>query len=89
MGVQNKMSEKIATAAALALQKRFIEVAGTRTVLYVKNDSVWSKAPNSAPVLIKKLSGRNPELEKGLLLEGLIKSKTVVLILSKINLPSN
>lgn len=76
MGVQNKMSEKkIATAAALALQKRFIEVAGTRTVLYVKNDSVWSKAPNSAPVLIKKLSGRNPELEKRFAARGTYKVK--------------
>ena len=70
------MSEKkIATAAALALQKRFIEVAGTRTVLYVKNDSVWSKAPNSAPVLIKKLSGRNPELAKKFSRRGTYKIK--------------
>ena len=84
------MSEKkIATAAALALQKRFIEVAGTRTVLYVKNDSVWSKAPNSAPVLIKKLSGRNPELAKRFAARGTYKVKNRCLILSKINLPSN
>lgn len=70
------MSEKkIASAAALALQKRFIEVAGTRTVLYVENDSVWRKAPNSAPVLIKKLSGRNPELAKRFAARGTYKVK--------------
>ena len=55
---------EIANAAALVLQKCFIEVARTRTVLYVENDIVWSKAPNSAPVLVKKLSGRNPDLAK-------------------------
>ena len=65
MTIENRENEReIAKAAALVLQKRFIEVARTRTVLYVKNDIVWSKAPNSEPVLVKKLSRRNPDLAK-------------------------
>lgn len=65
MTIENPKNEhEIAKAAALVLQKRFLEVARTRTVLYVKNDIVWSKAPNSEPVLVKKLSGRNPDLAK-------------------------
>ncbi|USA44927.1 hypothetical protein NDN11_09265 [Acinetobacter sp. C26M] len=54
----------IATAAARELCKSFIVNARINTVLYVENDAIWSKAPNSPPVLIKKLSGRNPELTK-------------------------
>ncbi|MDP7919556.1 hypothetical protein [Acinetobacter baumannii] len=65
MTIENPKHEReIANAAALALQKRFIEVSRTRTVLYVENDIVWSKAPNSTPVLVKKLSGRHPDLAK-------------------------
>ena len=65
MTIENPENEReIAKAAALVLQKRFIEVARTRTVLYVKNDIVWSKSPYSEPVLVKKLSGRNPDLAK-------------------------
>lgn len=66
---------EIANAAALVLQKCFIEVARTRTVLYVENDIIWSKAPKSAPVLIKKLSGRNPELAKRFAARGTYKVK--------------
>ncbi|MFA3075911.1 hypothetical protein KWG01_07640 [Acinetobacter pittii] len=65
MTIENPENEReIAKAAALVLQNRFIEVTRTRTVLYVKNDIVWSKAPNSEPVLVKKLSRRNPDLAK-------------------------
>ncbi|OAL78251.1 MULTISPECIES: hypothetical protein [Acinetobacter] len=65
MTIEDLVNEReIAKAAALILQKRFIEVARTKTVLYVENDIVWSKAPNSEPVLVKKLSGRNPDLAK-------------------------
>ena len=65
MTIENPENEReIAKAAALVLQNRFIEVTRTRTVLYVKNDILWSKAPNSEPVLVKKLSGRNPDLAK-------------------------
>jgi len=65
MTIENPKHEgEIANAAALALQKCFIEVSRTRTVLYVENDIVWSKAPNNTPVLVKKLSGRHPDLAK-------------------------
>ena len=65
MTIENPENEReIAKAAALVLQKRFIEVTRTRTVLYVKNDILWSKGPNSEPVLVKKLSERNPDLAK-------------------------
>lgn len=43
----------IAAEGAKILQERFIEVARTQTVLYVKNDAVWSRAPNGTPVLVK------------------------------------
>ncbi len=65
----------IATAAARELCKSFIENARTNTVLYVENDAIWSKAPNSTPVLIKKLSGRNPELTKKIDRSGTYKIK--------------
>ena len=65
MTIENPENEReIAKAAALVLQNRFIEVTRTRTVLYVKNDILWSKAPNSEPVLVKKLSGRNSDFAK-------------------------
>ena len=54
----------LATVAARVLYECFIETARTETVLYVQNDAIMSKAPNSAPVLIKKLSSRNPDLAK-------------------------
>jgi hypothetical protein len=82
MTIENPENEReIAKAAALVLQNRFIEVARTRTVLYVKNDIVWSKAPNSEPVLVKKLSGRNPDLAKRFAGRGTYKIKNVVMIL--------
>lgn len=65
----------IATAAAHILQERFITVSRTETVLYVKNDIVWSKAPNNKPVFVKQLSGRNPDLCKKLLSHGTFKLK--------------
>ena len=51
----------IASAAAKILRETFIKTACTNTVLYVEHDAIWSKAPDSAPVLIKHLSGRNPD----------------------------
>lgn len=54
----------IASAAARILRETFIKNARTNTVLYVEHDFIWSKAPDNAPVLIKHLSGRNPELTK-------------------------
>ncbi|MEB6666838.1 hypothetical protein MXM33_07305 [Acinetobacter vivianii] len=57
----------IASAGAKVLHESFIENARTNTVLYVENDAIWSKSPNSIPVLIKQLSGRNPDLAKKIL----------------------
>lgn len=44
-------------------------------VMYVVNDTVVSKAPNSAPVVIKRLSGRNPELAQRVASRGTFKIK--------------
>lgn len=77
MTIENPENEReIAKAAALVLQNRFIEVTRTRTVLYVKNDILWSKAPNSEPVLVKSYPDAIQILRKGLLAEGLTKLKT-------------
>ncbi|MEN8411971.1 hypothetical protein ABFP33_18645 [Acinetobacter bereziniae] len=65
MKINNLEEESdIAKAAARVLCESFIENARTNTVLYVENDAIWSKAPNSTPVLIKQLPGRNPDLVK-------------------------
>lgn len=65
----------IATAGAHILRERFITVSRTETVLYVKNDIVWSKAPNGEPVFVKQLSGRNPDLSKKFINRGTFKIK--------------
>ena len=76
MAIENPLNEReIANAAALVLQKRFIEAARNGTVLYVENDALMNKAPNSAPVLVKKLSGRNPDLAKRFASRGTYKIK--------------
>lgn len=66
---------EIATLAGRALREKGIEVAQRETVMYVENDTVVSKAPNSAPVVIKRLSGRNPELEQRVAARGTYKIK--------------
>ena len=65
----------IVVVAARVLHESFIKVSRTNPVLYVKNDAVWSKAPNNAPVLIKQLSGRNPDLAKKFASRGTYKIK--------------
>lgn len=52
----------IASEAARILQECFIEAVQTGTVLYVENDNLMSKTVNGAPILIKHLEGRNPDL---------------------------
>ncbi len=52
----------IASRAADVLRDCFIAAAQSGTILYVENDNLVSKAPNSVPILIKRLCGRNPEL---------------------------
>lgn len=69
MSITNLLDEsdeerEIATMAARVLSERFIEAAQNGTVMYVENDNVMRKDPNGVPVIIKRLSGRNPELEK-------------------------
>lgn len=66
---------EIATLAGRALREKGIEVTQRETVMYVVNDTVVSKAPNSAPVVIKRLSGRNPELAQRVASRGTFKIK--------------
>jgi len=65
----------IAATAARVLREHFIKVSLTETVLYVINDAVWSKSPNGDLILIKQLSGRNPELAKKFSSRGTYKIK--------------
>lgn len=65
MSSKDSMNEHtIATLAAHILRESFIKVSKSETVLYTENDILFSKSPNSSPVLIKHLSGRNPDLAK-------------------------
>jgi len=65
MTTRNRTNESdIAIEAATVLRDRFIAAAHSERVLYVENDRLISKAPNGAPVFIKQLSGRNPELTR-------------------------
>lgn len=66
---------EIAITAGRVLRERFIEVSQCETVMYVENDAVVSKAPNSTPVVIKRLSGRNLELEQRVAARGTYKIK--------------
>ena len=59
---ENDEEREIASQAACALREAFIVEAQRGTVLYVENDNLMSKTANSAPVLIKRLEGRNSEL---------------------------
>ncbi|WP_431605427.1 hypothetical protein [Acinetobacter seifertii] len=54
----------IAQAAAYVLRESFLEAARTEKVLYVENDTLWSKTPLGQPVFIKQLFGRHPNLSK-------------------------
>ncbi|ENU93548.1 hypothetical protein F971_00806 [Acinetobacter vivianii] len=67
----------IAAAAARILSESFLKAASTETVLYVKDDAIWSKSPNGDPVLIKQLSGRNPNLAKKITGRGTYKIKKI------------
>ena len=65
MSTKNPINESdIATAAARVLHESFLEAARNGTVLYVENDALMRKAPNCKPILVKHLSGRNPETAK-------------------------
>ncbi|OAL80780.1 hypothetical protein [Acinetobacter terrae] len=71
--IDDDNESEIAAMAARVLRERFIEVAQSRTVMYVENDTVVRKAPNSAPIVIKHLSGRNPELAQRVASRGTFK----------------
>lgn len=76
MQSQSNINEQaIAIAAGHVLHECFIETARNEKVLYVENDIIWSKAPNEERVLIKKLSGRNPDLAKRFASRGTFKLK--------------
>lgn len=65
MTTRNRSNEsEIANAASYVLRESFIAAAHSDRVLYVENDTLVSKTPNGAPVPIKRLSGRNPELAR-------------------------
>jgi hypothetical protein len=62
-------------AKANVLRDRFIAAAQSGTVLYVENDNLMSKTPNRTPIVIKHLSGRNPELAQRVANRGTFKIK--------------
>lgn len=65
MSTRNRTNEsEIATAAAYVLRDQFIRISNTDRVLYVENDTLISNSPNGVRVVLKKLSGRNPELAR-------------------------
>jgi len=68
-------AEEIAIMAGRVLQEKGIELAQRTTVTYVVNNTVVSKSPNNAAVLIKHLFGRNPELSKRVASRGTFKIK--------------
>ena len=59
---ENDDEREIASQAACALRESFITAAQSGSVMYVENDHLMSKTPNRTPIVIKHLSGRNPEL---------------------------
>ena len=65
----------IASRAARVLQECFIAAVQQGTVLYVENNSLVSKMPNRTPIVIKHLSGRNPELAQRVASRGTFKIK--------------
>ncbi len=73
--INDDKEREIADVAARVLYDRFIEAAKTETVLYVENDVLMSKAPHEPPVIIKRLSDRNPELSERVLKRGTVKIK--------------
>ena len=72
---ENDDEREIASQAACALRKSFITAAQSGPVLYVENNSLVSKMPNRTPIVIKHLSGRNPELAQRVASRGTFKIK--------------
>ena len=72
---ENDDEREIASQAACALRESFITAAQSGSVMYVENDNLMSKTPNRTPIVIKHLSGRNPELAQRVANRGTFKIK--------------
>ena len=72
---ENDDEREIASQAACALRESFITAAQSGSVMYVENDHLMSKTPNRTPIVIKHLSGRNPELAQRVASRGTFKIK--------------
>ena len=72
---ENDDEREIASQAACALRESFITAAQSGPVMYVENDHLMSKTPNRTPIVIKHLSGRNPELAQRVASRGTFKIK--------------
>ena len=65
----------IAAKAANVLRESFVTAAQSGPVMYVENDTVLLKELNGPPIVIKQLSGRNPELAQRVASRGTFKIK--------------
>lgn len=72
---EDEEEREIASQAACALREAFISAARSGPVMYVKNDTVLLKELNGSPIVIKHLSGRNPELAQRVASRGTFKIK--------------
>ena len=72
---ENDDEREIACQAACALRESFITATQSGPVMYVENDTVLLKELSAPPVVIKHLSGRNPELSQRVASRGTFKIK--------------
>lgn len=70
---------EIASQAAYALREAFISAAQSGPVMYVENDNLVLKDPNGPALMIKQLTGRNPELAQRFPSHGTFKIKKLKL----------
>ena len=72
---ENDDEREIASQAACTLRESFVTAAQSGPVMYVEKDTVLLKELNSPPIVIKHLSGRNPELAQRVANRGTFKIK--------------
>ena len=72
---ENDEEREIASQAACTLRESFVTAAQSGPVMYVEKDTVLLKELNSPPIVIKHLSGRNPELAQRVANRGTFKIK--------------
>ena len=72
---ENDDEREIASKAACTLRESFVTAAQSGPVMYVEKDTVLLKELNSPPIVIKHLSGRNPELAQRVASRGTFKIK--------------